>query len=175
MGAFNSLEFLKSGVVFWRIFPMLPSQMQPEGRVGLGHIEKALIQQIMVAGVVPPITFLLTIIGVLFSQVLYEVVTLMNSSIIGVLSACGACTTPVLMIKASWLFAPILGLVGGSNTGTSSCLILIFWLTNKIWWEIPTGLPANWTCTSLAFALFESFLTFFIVKFVDLSIRLFPT
>ena len=144
---------------------MLPFQVQPEVGVVLVHIATALITLLLGAGVVPSMPVLITLRGVLFSPVLYSVVTAMTSFLINVLSTCGACTSPVLMFKYVLLFASILGYMGGDNKGTSACLILIFWLLNKVWWENPAGFPANCTCTPLVFALFESFLKFFIVKF----------
>ena len=123
MRAFNSLKFLEFGVVVFRIFTMLLFQMQPEGGIGLEQLDTVLIILIMVYDIVPSMPVLLTLRGVLFCPMLYKALSSTNYCIAGVLSTYGACTTPVLMVKFGWLFTPILGSIGGSNTGTPSCLI----------------------------------------------------
>ena len=65
-------------------------------------------------------------------------------------NAWGACTTPVLTSKASWLFTKILGSFRGYKTGTSSCKIPFFRLPNTVLWVILFGL----TCSSLVVATF---------------------
>ena len=88
------------GVLVCRIFPMLPFQMKPEGVVVLIQRAKALITLLLGSGVVLSMPVLLTLRGVMFAPVLYEAVSVKNYCIPGVLSACGACTTPVLMVKS---------------------------------------------------------------------------
>ena len=146
--------------------------MQPASRVGLKRSTSRILL-LLGAGVVSSMPVLLTLWGVLFDPMLYTVVAETTSSIVGVLSTCGACTNPVLIVKASLFFAPIIGYVGGSNTRTFLCIMPIFRLLNKLWWEIPSGLPINWIFTSLAFDLFKSFPASFIVTFENVLIRSF--
>ena len=174
MEACNSLVYLKFGVLVWPIFTMLPLQKQIEGGVVLGHLTTSLFTPTLLSVVEPSTIVLLTLWGVLFACVLYRVITEMNSCITGVLSACGACINPVLTAIYDWLFLMIIVSAGGTNTGTTSCLILIIRLLNNLCWEIPAGSPVNWTCISLAVALFEPFPTSFVAKFATFSVRFPP-
>ena len=132
MGALNSLDSLKFGAVVCHIFPMIPFRMQPEGGVGL-QLPTSLIPLLLGAGLVPSIPVLIALTEILLAPVLYIVVTVMTSSSVSVFIACGACTTPVLIVKSDSFFASIISYVGGANTGSSSCLIPIFRLLKNIW------------------------------------------
>ena len=154
---------------------MLIFHVQTEGGIGMEQLETSLVPIPLEAEVEPLIPVLLTLRVVLFASVMYRVVTTMSSCIICVLNTCGVYITPVLMVIHGWLFATIIGSMGETNIRTSSCLILITRTLNKFWWEIPAESPANWTCTSLTVAPFQSFSMSFIVKFAPLLIRLFPT
>ena len=94
----NSLDFLKFGVVFCRIFPMLLSQLKTEVVTVLGKLVTALVTLSLATGVKPLKTVMITHQVVLFSHLLHGVITLTNSCITGVLNNCGACITPVLRI-----------------------------------------------------------------------------
>ena len=103
--AFNSSDFLKSGEVDCRILPILGLQRPPEGGaalvplIPLGYgVEVPLIP--LVTGIVLSTPVVITRCGVLFVPMLCESSYATISCIAGDLSACGACTIPVLIYKA---------------------------------------------------------------------------
>ena len=180
IGALNSLVSLRFGVVFSICLQILITHSTESGAQGGGLVHKWLIPLPstalvpLVTGVELSTPFLLILQEVRFAPAYYTVVIVVTSYIVGNFCACGACTTPVLIVKSGWLVITIHGALGESNTGISSCLIPIIRLFNKFWWFFPDRSSANWTCASLAFALFKPFTTLFIVIFVTQPIRLFP-
>ena len=97
----NSLLSIKYGVVVYPIFLMLPLQMQSEDGVGLGKLSTSLVPLTLESGLDTLIPVLLTLQGVLFAPVFYRVLSAINSCIIGVLSACIVCITPVQTVISS--------------------------------------------------------------------------
>ena len=106
MGAFNSLVYLRFGLVVFRILPMLLFHIKECGEQWGGMVQTELVPLpstalvTLVTRVEPSTPFLLTLRGALFTPALYVVIIAITSSIVGDLRAFGTCTTPVIMVNS---------------------------------------------------------------------------
>ena len=163
------------------MFPMLLFQSIYVGVQwsGLGKLElipllsTALFPLVTVVEQSMPILLILR--GVWFAPVLYAVVIVMTSSIVGDLIAFGDCTTPVLMVTTGNFLCQYVVLSEEPTQGFPHVRSQ-FRLLNKFWWVFLVRSSANWTCESLPFARYESFPVSFIDMFATFLIRsfLFP-
>ena len=129
--ASNLSYFKKFGGVYCLLLKIPGIQRPTEGG-------EALVPQISLrVGVIPSTQVLLTCRGDLFGTVLFEAAPVMISCTSGKWSACGACTTPILISKAGWLFVQIFRSVRDEKIKISLWKILIVPLLNNFWWLIP--------------------------------------
>ena len=81
---FNSLVSLEDAVVVYPIFPKLPFHIQTDNGFEMGQTATEIVPLILSSWLDPSIRVLLNLRGVMFDNVLYGVISVMNTYILGV-------------------------------------------------------------------------------------------